>query len=1092
MTNLRSIKLKTKHLFCLWILLVFSGCSQKEGQLFKNPSPKETGIDFVNTITETDDLNILDYLYFYDGGGVAVGDINNDGLADIFFSGNQVKNRLYLNKGNLKFEDISEKAKIAGNSSWNTGAVMGDVNGDGLPDIYVCAVVGLNGFNGYNELYINNGDLTFTESAAQYGLNHESYSSSALFLDYDLDGDLDIYILNHAVHTQESFGRSDLRNKRNYQTGDKLMRNDNGSFTDVSEEAGIFGGINGYGLGVAAADFNQDGYPDIYVSNDFHEDDYYYLNNGDGTFTERLKEFFGHTSRFSMGNDVADINHDAWPDILSLDMLPEDETILKSSDGDESLQILNIRVKQYGYHYQFTRNMLQINQPNGSFVETGLLSGVAATDWSWSALFADYNQDGEQDLFVSNGIPKRPNNMDFIKFVSNDQIKKKINNSRLMDQEALDMMPSGKSHNYIFKGGKDIIFEDKSGDWTVKDSLISGATAFGDLDNDGDLDLVVNNIDAPASLYINKTNEKANYLKLKFEYKAPNLKGIGTKVFSYHGGVLQYKELYTVRGFQSSSEPIIHFGYDKTTVIDSVRIVWPDHTTQVLTNLTANQAMTISPENTVAFDFNQLRPKANGIFSKVKGNLGIEFTHKENRFNDFNRQKLIPYMVSDRGPATAVGDLNNDQLSDIFIGGSNGISSKMFIQTDTAYIAHSIPPILNDSIKEDISAIIADISGDGKKDLFIGSGGADFFRNTKPLIDRYWIQNDTSFVQARLPDYFGNVSVIKPNDIDQDGDLDIFVASHVVSDDFGKVPESFLLKNENGQFVIQEQPELQQLGMITDAVWSDFDLDGQDDLIIVGEWMEPAFFKNHNGILKRVFLMDQSLNGLWQRIQPFDIDMDGDMDYLLGNWGTNNKFKASDQYPMKMYYHDLDKNGKTEVIISIEKNGEYYPLLGLDELGGQMVSLRKKYTSYKEFAGQTIEEIFKELNLDEATLFTVDKLQSGYLKNDQGKFSFVPFPTKMQVSPITSFLSFDFDKDGENEILAGGNYFGVQPFHGRFDSFAGALIKSTTDIYLGNEIGLDLTGKSVRHLNIITLKNKPYLLVTINNDAAEVYNLKNY
>ena len=449
-------------------------------------------------------------------------------------------------------------------------------------------------------------------------------------------------------------------------------------------------------------------------------------------------------------------------------------------------------------------------------------------------------------------------------------------------------------------------------------------------------------------------------------------------------------------------------------------------------------------------------------------------------------------MVSDRGPATAVGDLNNDQLGDIFIGGSNGVSSKMFIQTDTAYIAHSIPPILNDSIKEDISAIIADISGDGKKDLFIGSGGADFFRNTKPLIDRYWIQNDTSFVQARLPDYFGNVSVIKPNDIDQDGDLDIFVASHVVSDDFGKVPESFLLKNENGQFVIQEQPELQQLGMITDAVWSDFDLDGQDDLIIVGEWMEPAFFKNHNGILKRVFLMDQSLNGLWQRIQPFDIDMDGDMDYLLGNWGTNNKFKASDQYPMKMYYHDLDKNGKTEVIISIEKNGEYYPLLGLDELGGQMVSLRKKYTSYKEFAGQTIEEIFKELNLDEATLFTVDKLQSGYLKNDQGKFSFVPFPTKMQVSPITSFLSFDFDKDGENEILAGGNYFGVQPFHGRFDSFAGALIKSTTDIYLGNEIGLDLTGKSVRHLNIITLKNKPYLLVTINNDAAEVYNLKNY
>ena len=395
------MQLEIKYLIGLCVILVLSACGKEEGALFSNPSPEDTGIDFVNTITETDDLNILDYLYFYNGGGVALGDINNDGLVDIFFSGNQVANRLYLNKGNLKFEDISDKAQVSGKSSWNTGAVMGDVNGDGLLDIYVCAVVGLNGFNGSNELYINNGDLTFTESAAQFGLDSESYSSSAVFLDYDLDGDLDIYILNHAVHTQESFGRADLREKRNYQTGDKLMRNDNGKFTDVSEMAGIYGGVNGYGLGVAAADFNQDGYPDIYVSNDFHEDDYYYLNNGDGTFSEKLKDYFGHTSRFSMGNDVADINHDGWPDILSLDMLPEDETVLKSSDGDESLQILNIRVKQYGYHYQFTRNMLQINQPGGSYVETALLSGVAATDWSWSALFADYDQDGDIDLIIS-------------------------------------------------------------------------------------------------------------------------------------------------------------------------------------------------------------------------------------------------------------------------------------------------------------------------------------------------------------------------------------------------------------------------------------------------------------------------------------------------------------------------------------------------------------------------------------------------------------------------------------------------------------------------------------------------------------------
>jgi len=702
MINLRFIKLKNNYPFSILVFLLFLNCGKKEGQLFKTPDAEETGIDFVNTITETDDLNILDYLYFYNGGGVALGDINNDGLTDIFFTGNQVKNRLYLNKGDLKFEDITSSAKLEGNSSWNTGTVMGDVNGDGLLDIYVCAVVGLNGFNGFNELYINNGDLTFTESAEKYGLNSESYSSSAVFLDYDLDGDLDIYILNHAVHTQESFGRADLREKRNYQTGDKLMRNDNGVFTDVSEDAGIFGGINAYGLGVSVADFNQDGYPDLYVSNDFHEDDYYYLNNGNGTFSEKLKDYFGHTTRFSMGNDAADINHDAWPDIISLDMLPEDESVLKSSDGDESLQILDLRVKQYGYHYQFTRNMLHINQPNSNYVETALLSGVAATDWSWSGLFADFNQDGEQDLFVSNGIPKRPNNLDFIKFISNEQIKNKINNSRIVDQDAIDMMPSGKSHNYIFKGGRGIVFEDKSGDWTVKDSLISGATAIGDLDNDGDLDIVINNINDPAILYINKTDQSSTYLKIKFDYHKPNRFGIGTKVISYLNGELQYKELYTARGFQSSSEPMIHFGFENASQIDSLRIIWPDRTTQIIKKVVTNQSLVIRPEKAVPFDYQQLQPKNKALFVRSNDNFGVTFEHDENLFNDFNRQKLIPYKISDRGAAIAVGDLNDDEQMDIFLGGSNGQSSMIYLQKDSIFKEYQIDGIRNDSLKEDI------------------------------------------------------------------------------------------------------------------------------------------------------------------------------------------------------------------------------------------------------------------------------------------------------------------------------------------------------------------------------------------------------
>ena len=557
---------------------------------------------FENTIKPSDELNILDYLYYYNGGGVALGDINNDGLLDIFLSANQEKNKLFINKGNLQFEDISLKANISGNSSWNTGAVMGDVNGDGLLDIYVCAVVGVHGVYGNNELYINNGDETFTESAEKYKLDFDSYSSSAAFLDFDLDGDLDIYLLNHAIHTQESYGKASLRYKRNEQTGDKLLRNDGDSFTDVSETAGIFGGINGYGLAISIADFNQDGFPDIYVGNDFHEDDYYYINNGNGTFSDQLKNYFGHTTRFSMGNDVTDINHDGLPDIISLDMLPEDELVLKTSDGDDNIQNQKLRTQKFGYHYQFTRNMLYVNQQNSPFLETALLSGVAATDWSWSSLFADFDQDGEQDLFISNGIPKRPNDLDFIKFISNDQIQKKLNNTKLVDKEALQLMPSGKVRNYVFKGTKNLEFEDKSDRWISNKKGVSGATALGDLDNDGDIDLVVSNINEEVSLYVNQTNDKSNYLRLKFDYPLPNAFGIGTKVYSYHQGELQFKELYTVRGFQSSSEPVIHFGYGSVQQVDSIKVVWPNMTYQTLKNISVNQQITISPEKTKLFN----------------------------------------------------------------------------------------------------------------------------------------------------------------------------------------------------------------------------------------------------------------------------------------------------------------------------------------------------------------------------------------------------------------------------------------------------------------------------------------------------------
>ena len=1080
-----------KLIVVILLSTTFLGCNQTEEMLFKNLPPEHTGISFNNVITETNDLSILDYLYFYNGGGVAIGDINNDGLPDIFLSGNQVKNKLYLNKGQLKFEDITAKAGVSGNSSWNTGVAMGDVNGDGLLDIYVCAVVGLNGFYGYNELYINNGDNTFTEKAKEYKLDFDTYSSSAAFLDFDLDGDLDIYLLNHAVHTQESYGHANLREKRNYQTGDKLLRNDGGVFIDVSEASGIFGGPNGYGLGIAIADFNQDGFPDIYVGNDFHEDDYYYINNGDSTFSEKLKDYFGHTTRFSMGNDVADINHDGKPDIMSLDMLPESEKVLKSSEGDDNVQIQKLRTQRFGYHYQYTRNMLHINQGNSSYLETALLSGVAATDWSWSCLFADYNQDGEQDIFISNGIPKRPNNLDFIKFVSSDQIRNKINNTKLVDQEALNMMPSGKTHNFIYKGSDNLKFEDKSGTWIEKDNLVSGATAFGDLDNDGDLDLIVNNINNEASVYVNQIDNKSNYLKLKFNYSRPNSFGIGTKVFSYSKNNLQYKELYCVRGFQASSEPFVHFGYGEIKKVDSIKIVWPDRSFQIIKDIAVNQTLTIRPDKTKPFDYDTLKKSPQNIFKKVESNLGIDFTHQEDGYTDFNRQKLIPYQVSDRGPGVAIGDINNDGKQDVYFGGSKYKPSKIFIQTDSIYQENSIDTFVTDSIKEDVSVVISDFNNDGKNDLFVGTGGADFYNKMKPLLNSYYVQNNTGYESKVLPEFFENTSVVESNDFDKDGDLDLFVGNNVVSNDFGKIPSSYILKNHHGTFSALQNETVQYSGMITDAIWDDFNQDGFDDLILVGEWMSPKFFKNINGKFTEVQNVTQELNGLWQQIYPFDIDNDGDKDYLIGNWGINSKFKASKKHPMRMYYADFDNNGSTETVVCTYKNGKYYPLLGLDKLAGQMEGLRKKFTTYKSFAGKSIEEIFEKSILKKAKVFEVNELRSGYLKNNDNQFTFIPFDNKLQIAPITAFLDFDFDGDEKLEVLVGGNYFGVEPFHGRFDSFPGALIKNEDKIILGNLVGLDFSGKAIRHLDIISLKGKSYLLVTINNDKAQVYELTN-
>ena len=1070
--------------------LLFFGCSKKQDQLFEKLSSDESNITFNNQLLDSKNISILDYLYYYNGGGVALGDINNDGLVDVYFTSNQGKNKLYLNKGKNKFEDISVKAGVEGQSDWNAGTVMADVNGDGFLDIYVCAVVGINGFEGKNELFINNKNNTFTESAAEYGLDLDNYSSSAAFFDYDLDGDLDMYLLNHAVHSELSFGNMNIRNKRSYECGDKLFRNDNGKFVDVSEQAGIFGGANGYGLGLAVSDFNLDGYPDIYVGNDFHEDDYYYLNNGDGTFTESLKQYFGHTSRFSMGVDVADVNHDGFPDIMSLDMLPEDEKVLKSSLGDDNVQMLKMRTEKLGYHYQYTRNMLQLNQAGQHFTETALLSGVAATDWSWSTLFADYDQDGEQDIFVSNGISKRPNDLDYVKYYSNDQIKSKISSTKLLDKEALKRMPKGNVTNYVFQGSADLQFKNRSADWIENDSIISNGSGYADIDNDGDLDVVTNNTNNVASVYINKTDGKSNYLKLKLQFVGQNTFGIGTKVISYYKGKKQFKELQTTRGFQSSSEPMIHFGYGKIASIDSLVVIWPDKTFQTVKNVKTNQTLTIKAnKDRKLFDYKKLHPSVMPIFKKSETGLGIDFVHQENDFIDFLVQKLIPYQRSDRGAATAIGDLNGDGKDDIFFGASKGKKAAVYLQNPKGFAKKSFNEIEKDSVFEDASAVIGDFNNDKINDLYVASGGGE---NASNLQDRLYSNKSNQFIKSVLPKLVQNASVVKTFDYDKDGDLDLFVGNNSINNRFGSLPDCYLLNNNKGIFTIVESQAFSKTGMVTDAVFSDFNKDGKVDLILVGEWMKPTFFANKNGkftnITETVF--PEKSNGLWQSVIPFDIDQDGDEDYLVGNWGMNSKFKASKEFPMKMYYDDFDTNGSFETIVAVEKKGQYYTTMGLDELAEQFSGmLKKKFNSYKSFAGKTLEEVFDPKMLEKGTLFEVHNLKSGYLKNENGKFTFVPFSNKMQVAPITCFVKSNFDSDAKEEVFAAGNYFGVSPYHSKFDGFSGALIKNEKTIFLGNQIGIDLTQKAVRHLDIIKFNGKKYILVTINNKKVELYEM---
>ena len=1062
----------------IFLLLSFSTISCKEKKLFTQLTPDETSITFSNRIAENDSLNILTFEYIYNGGGVAMGDFNNDSLTDVYFTGNTTQNKLYLNKTkmgeSLHFEDITQKAGVSGESRWSSGVALVDINNDNLLDIYVCATASKAAIKRANMLYVNqgigqNGIPTFKEVAKDYGIADTTHTTNAAFFDYDNDGDLDLYLVVNEMEDSRFPNKYNEKGKVFVsRKSDRLYRNDfdksknHPIYTDVSKAAGVFD--DAFGLGINITDINQDGWKDIYVTNDFLTNDLLYINNKNGTFSEQSKEYFKHTSYSAMGNDIADINNDGLMDIIALDMMPATNYRKKMMTPANSY-VTYQNNDRFGYTYQFPRNTLQINQGKNPltgqpiFSEVGLLAGVAQTDWSWTPMVTDFDNDGFKDIIITNGFPRDITDQDFLAY------RNEVN-ALMSKQMLLEYVPVVKLKNFAFRnkgnnGSAAIQFDDVTDNWGIEKPSSSNGAAYADLDNDGDLDYVVNNINDSASVYQNNAMqlkpEESNFLKVKFKGNATNLAGIGAWVeIQYANSQKQVYENSPYRGYLSTVEPVGHFGLGKTKKVLQLKVIWQGGKIQIITDIKANQVITVEEKN-AALPLPEINlVKQNPLFTDISEILNVNYKHEEEDYIDFNVQKLLPHKFSQFGPALAVGDVNGDGIEDMFVGGSNQHKGKFLIQNKEGKF--SVQDLLSgkdgvEKITEDMGTLLFDADSDGDLDLYIVSGSAEFQVNSPSLQDKLYITDGKGHFQLNekaLPQFLKSGSCVKAADYDHDGDLDLFVGGRVEPSVYPKPVSSYILRNDKGKFTditVQIAPQLKNIGMICDVTWSDFDNDGWQDLVMAGEFMPITFLKNEKGKFGIHKSETISKIGWWNSITSGDFDNDGDMDYIAGNLGVNTLFQASNDQPVSVYAKDFNNDGFFDAIPTVfykdlEGNLKEFPYNTRDDLAKQFVQTRQRFQNYAKFSQATIKEILKPEELKDALILKANWMKSSYIENKgNGIFEIKELPIQAQFAPIFGMIAQDFDQDGNLDVLLTGNDFAAEVSVGRSDALNGLLLK---------------------------------------------------